>query len=147
MRNRKIYGLLLLAIVIFPLFIQAQEKKVSGIIIERGSGKAIAGAALKLRNGKGGTTTDAKGNFEINVNDRANTVSLQISSIGFRAIDTVLTLGAGHRIELVSAAIGIDEVVVSTGYSAIPKERATGSFSFVGKDRINEQINLCTFFA
>lgn len=141
MRSIKIYGLLLLAIVIFPLFIQAQEKKVSGIIIERGSGKAIAGAALKLRNGKGGTTTDTKGNFEINVNNRANSVSLQISSIGFRAIDTVLTLGAGHRVEMVSAAIGIDEVVVSTGYSAIPKERATGSFSFVGKDRINEQIN------
>lgn len=141
MRNCKIQRLFLLITVIFPFYIQAQVKKVEGIIVEHGTGKAVAGVVVTLRNGTAKTITDEQGNFEINAIYNDKNALLRISSIGYRTIDTVLFFGSKNRIEIVPSAIAIDEVVVSTGYNAIPKERATGSFAVVSKDQINEQIN------
>ncbi|MEJ5145089.1 SusC/RagA family TonB-linked outer membrane protein [Sphingobacterium sp. MYb388] len=141
MKHNKIYGLILLVTVMCPIFTSAQERKMTGTVVDLETGKAIGGATVKLYDGINRTSTDAKGNFEINMKDIDRNVSIHVYAIGYRAVDTVLAMGTKHRIELYAAAIGIDEVLVSTGYDALPRERATGSFALIGKERINEQIN------
>ncbi|QEC41533.1 TonB-linked SusC/RagA family outer membrane protein [Pseudobacter ginsenosidimutans] len=42
---------------------------------------------------------------------------------------------------MVPSFSSLNEVVVNTGYQALPKERATGSFVFVGKEQLNSRTD------
>ena len=42
---------------------------------------------------------------------------------------------------MVPSFSSLNEVVVNTGYQALPKERATGSFVFVGKEQLNKRTD------
>lgn len=107
------------------------------------SGEPIAGASIMVKGYAGkGTTTDREGYFilkDINENE-----ILVISGANFRVIEVPVKgrsdLGTLEVVMKVVEGEDIGVTVISTGYQTLPKERATGSFTFINNERLNEQV-------
>ncbi|MEA5403009.1 SusC/RagA family TonB-linked outer membrane protein [Arcicella sp. DC2W] len=101
----------------------------------------IQGASVRLVRAATGTITDANGSFEILSKYPADT--LVISSIGFSAIVLLIDHGRSLSESLLMhrESFALDEVVVSTGYTKISRERATGSFTHISNELINRSVS------
>lgn len=95
---------------------------------------SVPGANVRTPDGKYGTITSARGDFEIKVPE--NTDRIEISFVGMKP-ETV-NVGGRDYVDVVlhDDQQLLDEVVV-TGYQTIEKGRATGAFSLVDKDDID----------
>lgn len=103
------------------------------------TGAPLPGATISIRGKSATAVTDENGQFKINA--EAGDVII-VSFVGYvsgsikvteRMSDVVLSLKRSTE--------SLHEVaVVSTGYQQIPAERATGSFSFVGKQLYNRRV-------
>ena len=68
---------------------------------------------------------------------------LQFSNVGYitKQVEVNASLPGEVRVLMETDHKQLEEVsIVSSGYQKLPKERATGAFSFVGKKRFNEQV-------
>ncbi|HWK99847.1 MAG TPA: TonB-dependent receptor plug domain-containing protein, partial [Parapedobacter sp.] len=107
-------------------------------------GQPLVGASVRVINVQGKRTTlqtkaDRDGYFELrNVPDDAR---LEITFVGYikQELKTKPDMGA-ITLKLVPSALEEVEVVVSTGYQQLPKERATGSFSYIDNKTFNQQV-------
>jgi hypothetical protein len=72
-------GLIMLTCLICCSFLLEAQKTLSGKIVDKSSGAALAGASIKVKGSKKGTSTDNQGVFSIQVN--SNDI-LIISNIG-----------------------------------------------------------------
>ncbi|AHF16951.1 membrane protein [Niabella soli DSM 19437] len=99
-------------------------------------GYALAGANVGTLRNRATTATDAEGNFALQIVFKAD--SIIVSHTGYNRV--VLPV-AQMPVELVLHPVSatMQEVVVSTGYQIIPKERATGSFEQIGTGRLQLQ--------
>src|SRR5690606_3640379 len=88
-----------------------------------------------------GVNTDENGAFTLAVQKRQLTISF--SYLGYRTLDTALTLPMLNPlvIKLTQDPAMLDEVIVSTGYETIPKERATGSFFIVDSALLHRRVS------
>lgn len=102
-------------------------------------GQAISGVSVKESHVNSGVLTDKNGKFEFHT--RAHQGTLVLKHLGY-ASHTVAFDASTTRliVKLKARTTQLEEVIVSTGYQAIPKERATGSFSTVGKELFNKQV-------
>ncbi len=102
-------------------------------------GEAISGVSVKESHVNSGVLTDKNGKFEFHT--RAHQGTLVLKHLGY-ASHTVAFDASTTRliVKLKARTTQLEEVIVSTGYQAIPKERATGSFSTVGKELFNKQV-------
>lgn len=62
--------------------------------------------------------------------------------IGFATKELAVSGQLSLNVVLEEDVISLDEVVVSTGYQKIPKERATGSFVIANEERLNTQVGV-----
>ena len=93
------------------------------------TGSTIPGATIVLKGSSAvGTTTDAEGNFLLNVPDGSTT--LVVSSIGFLTMEIDINNRSQVEITLQSDVKALSEVVV-TGYSSQSKRDITGAVSTV----------------
>lgn len=117
---------------------QAQQP-VPARIVDRETGSGVSGATIKYR---GRTfTSDETGSFPLRFPDKEKSVDLLVSAMGYARVDTTLSPSVSSiTIPLLPLAAMLDEVVVSTGYQQLPRERATGSFAFLSNERLNEQV-------
>ncbi|MGX5820260.1 SusC/RagA family TonB-linked outer membrane protein [Chitinophaga lutea] len=112
---------------------------VSGTVVDK-SGNPLVGATVTIRGEMRGQGTDNLGRFSF-VNVPVN-ATLVVSSIGFDPKQVKVGGQGSVRVALDSAIRDIQAVeVVSTGYQTIPKERATGSFSFVSNETLNRTVS------
>ncbi|WBL26572.1 SusC/RagA family TonB-linked outer membrane protein [Zunongwangia sp. HGR-M22] len=96
----------------------------------------IMGATVWLKNSRIGAVTDEDGKFRIQA---ATGDTLVFSFIGFKTKEHVLGNEKNLVIQLKTDVSGLDQVtVVSTGYQKINKERATGSFSTISGEELQE---------
>ncbi|QEM11742.1 SusC/RagA family TonB-linked outer membrane protein [Mucilaginibacter rubeus] len=104
---------------------EAQELVHGHVYDERN--QPLAGATLRIIDGRVSAVSDERGNYvimEIPANAR-----LTVSYVGYKS-DTVDIAGRNEvNFTLKLAATEMKEVVVSTGYQTLSKERATGSFA------------------
>lgn len=100
----------------------------------------INGATIKGPDGTILAITDSLGHFTLR---RPLPETLTISHISFKeqefAIDPRQQGPFSFVLEPLIASI--EEVDISTGYQQVPKERATGAFSFIDNETFNEQIS------
>jgi len=111
---------------------------IHGTIVVSEGGEPIVGATVKVKGTKRSTTTNAKGEFYLqNVDEGAMIV---ISYLGY--VTREMTAGKDMGLIKLTATAGeLEEVaVVSTGYQTLPKERATGAFDIISKDKIEKRI-------
>jgi TonB-dependent starch-binding outer membrane protein SusC len=128
-------GFLLLCLgMLFALGAMAQSK-ITGKVTGNDDQLPIVGATIKIKNGPGGTTTDANGTFSIAAKP---TDVLVVSFIGY--VSKEVALGGQTNISIILSAENnkLSEVVV-TGYSSQRKKDLTGAVAVVSMGLLKAQ--------
>jgi TonB-linked SusC/RagA family outer membrane protein len=135
----KINCLFLLCLV--SLTANAQDlKPITGSVISAVNKQPLSGAYIAL-DGKIVTQTDNTGSFRFRTSDTSGRIS--VSFIGYKQA----SFSFGNRnfgpfkIELSLADNALSEVVVSTGYQTIAKDRASGSFDQIDNKLLNRNAS------
>lgn len=133
MRKLTLMGVLGMLLPIFSL----QAQTIKGRVMSS-TGDVLPNTTLLLKDAATIKLTDDKGFFTLYI---AQKDTLEVSHVGYRTeILTVTTKDTFLTIQL-SPISDLDEVVVSTGYQQIPKERATGSFVFIDSALLNRRVS------
>jgi TonB-linked SusC/RagA family outer membrane protein len=101
----------------------------------------VTGALLLLKKSHSRAVTNASGNAIISLATTADT--LIISHIAYQPKRIAVSAGSTSPIliTLLENTQQLQEVVVSTGYQTLPKERATGSFAYVDNQLLNRRVS------
>ena len=116
---------------------QSQTIKVSGQVIDE-QGMPLMGATVRVKDGKGGTTADLDGNFQLEVPGNA---VLIVSYIGYKDREVAV------RNRAILEPIQLDpdnqmlEQVVVVGYGTQKKADLTGSVAVVNADELKRTSN------
>lgn len=114
-----------------------QPAKKSGSVVDQ-NGNPLAGVTISNPKGNLSTSTNQSGLFELSVHDGDQ---LLVSIMGYEPIEVMVSSGKIGQIILRPENIEIGVVdAVNTGYQTLPKERATGSFSTVSNELLNQQV-------
>src|SRR5699024_4171125 len=121
---------LILALVVQIAF--AQEKTVTGTVVDD-SGVPLLGATVLIVDSNRGTSTDFDGNFSIQASQGEK---LEVSYMGFKTV--TLTIGTSNNYNVTLNPDGnVLEDVVVVGYGSARKlSQITGSLSTVSSDKL-----------
>jgi len=121
--------------------VDAQKNKLSGKVVDEGN-IPLAFATISLKKSKQQTYSNEKGEFQILLSDQSDT--LHITHVGylpekihvspFSSTPLIVNLKSDKENLL-------QEVVVSTGYQKLPKERATGAFENIDNEMLNRRVS------
>lgn len=137
------------------------QHRLSGQILDQSTQKALHGVLINLKNNNQSTQTTEDGyfNLEIPLSEKDSLPNhdevyvLQIACKGYQSLEVEYPINKiNFKIYLEKKSKestspkesihNIEEVVVSTGYQKIHKERATGSFSVVDKKLLDKQVSV-----
>lgn len=107
---------------------QQQRATVQGVVIDE-TGEPLLGVNVVVKGTTKGAVTDLDGNFSISV-DNNNTVTLEVSYIGYAKQEVRVTPGQTMRIVMQDDSEVLGEVIV-TGYGTFKKSAFAGSASTV----------------
>jgi len=116
-----------------PLTSLAQQRLVTGIVLESQSNEPIPGATIAIKGTQRGAVTALDGTFSLQA---ANTDTLLISSVGFETQTIPVGSNTNIRIALKPQVISFQEVVV-IGYGQVRREDATGAIVSVSTKDFN----------
>ncbi|MCK0159155.1 TonB-dependent receptor [Allomuricauda sp. F6463D] len=123
MNTKKLF-LILMICQFMTAFSQSGKSTISGRIMS--GDKAVSFASVFVANGTDGTTTDARGYYELSVAPSTHTI--QVSSQGFRSTSKEVTVTDGQTItldfNLVEDALGLEEVVISATRNRVERRNA-----------------------
>lgn len=113
----------------------------TGAVISAEDNKPLPGATVSIYQTKVQTTTDKDGNFKLETAEKSG--SLNISYVGFKTTQIKFStdLSGPFQITLNVDPSVLKEVVVSTGYQTLSKERATGSFVQIDNKLLNRSVS------
>ncbi len=132
-----------LFLIIYILLIIAAEasaqERIDGYVLDSQSKTPLTEVNVTIDGGKT-TKTDRNGLFGIVVEHKK--MQLSFSHIGFKTYVQNLILPIKQPLQILLEANHnqLEEVEVTTGYQRIPKERATGSFAYVGKKQLEKMV-------
>jgi TonB-linked SusC/RagA family outer membrane protein len=131
---------LLLILLLIPAFLRAQQM-INGRVTDARNGSPLSGATVKLKGQSLSAVTDKNGGFLFQAARLPDT--LQITYIGY--ISSEVQLNAPVKTPLTFTLTPdtrtLQEVVVSTGYQHLPRERATGSFEQISNRLIDREVS------
>ncbi|MBL1409015.1 SusC/RagA family TonB-linked outer membrane protein [Sphingobacterium faecale] len=119
------------------------QKPIRGRVTNE-KGEPLVGASVFVMDALGKRTnvqtkTDKSGHFELW--DVKVGTKLEISYLGYSTVQIAVTEEQLTAL-LQPFSADVDEVeVVSTGYQKIPKERATGSYDYINKELLDQQVS------
>lgn len=122
----------------FQLF--AQQHSITGKVISANLLTPLTGASIS-QNGKVVAITAKDGSFAVSVSKSVETFEVTYSGYKPTILKTEAGKQGGYIVALELDAKTIDEVIVSTGYQQIPKERATGSFEKIDRNLYDRVVN------
>ena len=126
-------------------FLQAQNSKLSGILLSSKSSEPLADANVYVKNLKLGSATDSNGQFSIN-NLPLENIELEISIVGYRDTTLVILINKSivdlGKILLDPEVLHFEEIKVEV-HSDLDPTSSLSSFSMSGKKntRKNERFN------
>ena len=123
--------ILILCLATFSQWVYAQNKQITGRVVDT-KGEAAIGASILEKGTTNGTITDFDGNFKLTVGPKA---VLQISYIGYNSQEVAVKGQHTLNITLKEDVESLDEVVV-VGYGTMKKKDLTGSVSSVKADEL-----------
>ena len=108
-------------------------------------GEPVAGASVVVKDDKTkGTSTDADGYFELKGLKEGDVLLITATNIEDRAFTVTPAVAVSSDTQLITVknkvAEGEEVQIMSTGYQDIPKERATGSFTFLSGEKLDKRI-------
>lgn len=112
---------------------------ITGYIFDQAN-NPLAGASVQIRGTQYATKTDTKGHFFFSI--RPDNSMLIISFLGYKPIEISTDQDLSH-IQMSSLTNNLEEVnvVFSTGYQSIAKERSAGSFAKPSKEQLVNRSN------
>lgn len=126
LRMKRIITLCFVFLLSGALAVSAQNKNISGTIVDGVTNEPLTGASIIASGTQIGTTSGANGDFQLSI--PSNVTQLEISFIGYLSQTVSVAGGSKSRInvQLQPDAENIDEIVV-IGYGAVKKSDLTGS--------------------
>src|SRR5258705_7478376 len=118
------------AIILTPLAVNAQEKKVAGKVTDE-NGNALNGASIVVKGTRTGTNTDAAGSFSVTVPNENSILVISFSGYTSKEV-AVKNLAAGVKLVPDERKQALNEVVV-TGYGSQRKADLTGAIGSISR--------------
>ncbi|WP_370478538.1 SusC/RagA family TonB-linked outer membrane protein [Tamlana flava] len=115
--------------------VETQTLVVTGSVVDAVNNEPIPGVNVVLKGSRLGTTTDFDGNFTFKL--PGNKAILIFSYLGYKTQEITVTESTELNIKLEVEVEGLDEVVISTGYTKIDKTELTSSVSSVEAEDLN----------
>ncbi|NIG54870.1 SusC/RagA family TonB-linked outer membrane protein [Chitinophaga sp. Cy-1792] len=113
---------------IYPAF--AQERVITGKVIDAGTGSPIPGATVRVGKTSTGTATDGNGAFRLTVTGNAG--ALVISSINYITQTVPITAESNMQVKLLLSSNDLKGVeVVSVGYGTIDKKEVSSAITHI----------------
>jgi TonB-linked SusC/RagA family outer membrane protein len=121
----------------------ASAQHINVRVTSKETNQPLEHASLRLKHGSQRYLTDERGEVELFLTTIPDTLFVShISSLPDTLVLDAATVNvAVLEIKLADALKELEEVTISTGYQKIPKERATGAFDQIGKEKLNEQVS------
>ena len=129
--------LMLFMALLMSLPIVAQQRRVSGVVVDQKDGSAIIGANVLEKGTRNGAVADVNGNFSLNVT--SSNPTLVITSIGYKTLEMSIGNQTSLRISMEDETAELEEVVV-VGYGTMKKKRPLGCIGFCWR-RKDQRIN------
>src|SRR5699024_4867862 len=133
MQSGKLWAILAFFLVFGSWNLAYGQQTVSGTVTDAQSGDTLPGVNILVKGTTTGTSTDAKGNFELTVPSLQDT--LVVSYIGNQTKDVAINGRTSIDIALKSQTIAGEELVV-VGYGTQEKKSLTGSVSQISGEEI-----------
>lgn len=133
---RYVRGGLLFCLLFFCITVYAQDKTISGKIINAIDKQPVPGASISVKGTNKAVVSDQEGSFAIVVSN-TNAV-LVITSVGFEKIEVPLSGRSSIDVELKEKKEALEEIVV-TGYTTQKKKDLTGAVAVVNMDQLKSQ--------
>jgi TonB-linked SusC/RagA family outer membrane protein len=124
-------------IVFLPFFAACQSITINGKVINE-QGKPVPGATITIKHTDTKTVSGNDGSFTIDHSQLTDT--LIISAIGYETDEEPNNERGQILIILHPRITSLQNVIVSTGYQQLPKERATGSFENINNEMLNRKV-------
>jgi hypothetical protein len=102
---------------------QAEASRITGIILSKGDGSPVIGAAIRIKGTNKSTVTDVNGKFALSAAPASNE-TLDIASIGFERKQVSAKVGDSLKVELNGVSNSLNEVVI-TGYGSKKDDELT----------------------
>lgn len=120
------------------VFAHAQQSLVEGRVVDSND-NPLYRVNIHVVNTGVKTQTNRNGYFQFYTELEKKELVVSFTSIGYKGVNLNVKLPQNNSIKVIleTQAIVMDEVLVSTGYQNIPKERTTGSFSVVDNQLYN----------
>lgn len=99
---------------------------VKGKILDE-AGNPLQGVSIRIKDGKSGVYTDAKGEFSLEIPEKS---LIEISFIGYKTIEREVSEGQEIHLQMEPGESSLSEVVV-VGYGVKRREEVTGSISSI----------------
>ncbi|MDR1719789.1 MAG: SusC/RagA family TonB-linked outer membrane protein [Dysgonamonadaceae bacterium] len=103
------------------------------------TGEPLVGAVVHVKNESLAVTTDINGKFNIKTTPGS---SLVISYLGYEAGEITTDDHTILNITLRQRLISLSEVVVSTGYQTISREKSTGAITTISSEKLADRYTL-----
>ena len=131
---------IILFFILFTCSLAQAQTILKGRIISATDSLPLPGASIRIQGNNTGQSTAADGSFSISINEDN---VLHVSYLGYQSREINLRLQHDNPllILLQENENRLSEVVVSTGYQSLPKERATGSFVQVDNELLNRRVS------
>ena len=129
--------LMLFMALLMSLPIVAQQRRVSGVVVDLKDGSAIIGANVLEKGTRNGAVADVNGNFSLNVT--SSNPTLVITSIGYKTLEMSIGNQTSLRISMEDETAELEEVVV-VGYGTMKKSDLSGASVSVGEEKIKGSI-------
>lgn len=114
-------------LLLFSNMVNAQDKTVTGKIINAGNKEPVIGATVKVKGGNKVTTSNVEGTFSMEVPAKA---TLEISAVGYATQEVKAAFAGAMTISMILNENQLGEVVV-IGYGTAKKSTLTGAVSSV----------------
>ncbi|WP_454803548.1 SusC/RagA family TonB-linked outer membrane protein [Mucilaginibacter phyllosphaerae] len=116
---------------------RAQNRTVTGKVVDGGNGETIIGATVQVKGTTNGVATDINGAFKLSASDGAQ---LEVKSIGYVTQTLTADFSGAMLIRLSASNSNLNEVVV-VGYATQKKVDLTGAVSIVkSSDFANQPV-------
>lgn len=128
---------------VLNLLVMAQHS-ITGKVIDKTSNHPLEGVTVSVSGTAALAVTDKNGQFIIKIN--GSDAVLRFSDPHYEGHTLTVTWPQQQSLLIFLKSktkemlTDIEEVTISTGYQKIPKERATGSFSFIGSKLLQQQV-------
>lgn len=112
--------------------------KVAGKVVDE-NGKPVVGVTISVKGKPLATSSDENGDFFLNDVDKS--AVLVFSSVNTETLEIKVDGRSSLIAHLKSKIASLGEVIISTGYQDMPKDRSTGSFAKVDNKTLNQQYS------